>query len=344
MRYQALDSLRGLAALTVCWLHYYLINQQVDLLGANAKPWLWWTAGQEAVILFFILSGFVLSNMMNFHYDSYTKYVIKRVFRLYPAYYVAMIVAISIFFIQQPYLLNTCSRWFAEYLSVKINALYWINTILLFTKSFNLLNNVIWSTSIELLVSFFFPLLFFTMTKALRQQYAYVYLIMIYIMIVACTLTGKTLFYNMQFFMIGILMFIYKNRLRCLCTNTIFACGVFCYFNKFFTFGMLQSIYAHNEVSAIGVIIIIANALHCNYFKQFLSHPILVFYGTISYSFYLLHMPICFALIYSLYIHGINLFLTKVLAFIAASILAYASYRYIELPCMKYAKKLTLNL
>src|SRR4051812_48108680 len=67
-RYQQLDALRGLAALTVVMQHFLSVLPSIDGHSDNAWVNLWkysplhitW-AGYEAVIFFFILSGFVLS-------------------------------------------------------------------------------------------------------------------------------------------------------------------------------------------------------------------------------------------------------------------------------------------
>jgi len=75
-RYTSLDGLRGLASLVVLVHHCFLISPQlaaaVDSNGTGPfESWVWWVtftpvhllwAGQEAVIVFFILSGFVLTN------------------------------------------------------------------------------------------------------------------------------------------------------------------------------------------------------------------------------------------------------------------------------------------
>ncbi|MET3206981.1 UNVERIFIED_ORG: peptidoglycan/LPS O-acetylase OafA/YrhL [Arthrobacter sp. UYEF13] len=75
MRYTALDGLRGLAAFVVLVHHCLLVSPQLDgaVESAGAAPmdsWVWWAtftplhliwAGKEAVYVFFILSGFVLT-------------------------------------------------------------------------------------------------------------------------------------------------------------------------------------------------------------------------------------------------------------------------------------------
>ena len=92
-KYQRLDSLRGLAALSVGLGHAFLC---VDFLQDSS----WQTAalgifdGDYAVDLFFVLSGFVLINMVRgFSGTHYVAYLGRRLLRLYPLLWASLIVA-----------------------------------------------------------------------------------------------------------------------------------------------------------------------------------------------------------------------------------------------------------
>ena len=69
--------------------------------------------GQAAVILFFVLSGFVLMyQSLNAQYNSYA-FIIRRFFRIYPAFIFSIIFALILkeyFFVQEN--LNSTSEWF----------------------------------------------------------------------------------------------------------------------------------------------------------------------------------------------------------------------------------------
>ncbi|MGY1716408.1 acyltransferase family protein [Geodermatophilus sp. SYSU D01106] len=92
-RYAALDGLRGLAALVVVVHHVLLITPPLDGQDGDVPLWAWslthtplhllW-AGDEAVVLFFVLSGFVLT--LPFDREgrpSWLAYYPRRVVRLY---------------------------------------------------------------------------------------------------------------------------------------------------------------------------------------------------------------------------------------------------------------------
>jgi peptidoglycan/LPS O-acetylase OafA/YrhL len=82
--YYQLDSLRFYAALSVMLGHFCLINGDYYLL---MQPQYFFAAGHEAVILFFVLSGFALTDSILNNKFIYFSYEIKRIIRIYPTYY-----------------------------------------------------------------------------------------------------------------------------------------------------------------------------------------------------------------------------------------------------------------
>lgn len=88
-----LDALRGAAALAVVGHHFAsFFVELVKPTGVILVPLNTLRAfGHPAVILFFVLSGFVLSLAFSKSKDrDYRPYLIKRTFRIYPAYLAAM--------------------------------------------------------------------------------------------------------------------------------------------------------------------------------------------------------------------------------------------------------------
>jgi peptidoglycan/LPS O-acetylase OafA/YrhL len=109
-RLEQLDSLRGIAAFTVLVGHFLLLfpafwiatttfskqNWFIYLITFTPLHIFW--CGTEAVVFFFVLSGFVLALPF---FDStktvsYTFFLIKRIFRLYPPYLSAVILAVLV--------------------------------------------------------------------------------------------------------------------------------------------------------------------------------------------------------------------------------------------------------
>jgi peptidoglycan/LPS O-acetylase OafA/YrhL len=102
----ALTGLRGIAALMVFSLHAWVLSDQPKL--AEASTWygavLGWLAlnGRSGVDIFFTLSGFLLSlpfaqriaNAMP--HPSYRNYAIRRIVRIFPAYYLQLLLLLAL--------------------------------------------------------------------------------------------------------------------------------------------------------------------------------------------------------------------------------------------------------
>ncbi|OIP75102.1 MAG: hypothetical protein AUK48_08355 [Oscillatoriales cyanobacterium CG2_30_44_21] len=95
----AVEGLRGLAALWVCHSH---IIQPLDPNYQTASIFEHLTVGREAVQIFFVLSGYVigLTCTDEFSKNNAYSYLLKRIIRLFPMYLLAIV--ISYFLIYPP--------------------------------------------------------------------------------------------------------------------------------------------------------------------------------------------------------------------------------------------------
>src|ERR1700749_4209502 len=96
-RYRQLDSLRGLAALSVFLAHFISLKIAAPLLNTlHQTPLGILCNGTAALMLFCVLSGFVLS--LPFENKARplkpTEFFIKRIVRIYPAYIFAILLAV----------------------------------------------------------------------------------------------------------------------------------------------------------------------------------------------------------------------------------------------------------
>lgn len=95
-RVNQLDALRGLAAATVIYHHWWLA------LHPGPPPWFLFPflAGHEAVVLFFVLSGYVLSlPVWRGRQLPYPQYLVRRIARIYVPFLVALALATVGFFL-----------------------------------------------------------------------------------------------------------------------------------------------------------------------------------------------------------------------------------------------------
>jgi peptidoglycan/LPS O-acetylase OafA/YrhL len=166
-----LDSLRGFAAVSVVVLHYLQFfgwdssNNIVAYL-LRETPLHIFSAGNEAVIFFFVLSGFVLSLPFFGGKQPYGQFIIKRVCRIYLPFWCALIVAI---------LLRTAfAKGSVPSLGWALNTI-WVSNVNLseVLRHFSLLadfnvalfNGAFWSLVHEMRISLIFPLIMLLVVK-----------------------------------------------------------------------------------------------------------------------------------------------------------------------------------
>lgn len=346
-KYQGLDSLRGLAAISVCLGHFYLMNHT----GSDLRPWCFYEAGHEAVLLFFILSGFVLSSFLaKLSKFSYVGYVIRRLLRIYPTYYFAVLTSIVVFFILKPHQIIGLSGWFNSWASTKISADLVIHSVVLVMSGRNGFDSVVWSLTHEIIISVLFPMVYYAF-KCFSKRTVW-FLLLCYLMCLFILLKYVKSFnpydiyasvYYLIFFMFGAFIFFYKEKLCIFSGNYGLTIGVIMYIFRFASFGIIDNMYLSDLIVMFGSGLIIINAIYNTKLKILLSNRIIYGYGKMSYSFYLLHLPILYLCVY-LWYGMLSLLIIKCIIFIVASICAYFTHKYIELKFIKIARQFTLIL
>jgi peptidoglycan/LPS O-acetylase OafA/YrhL len=153
--YPQLESLRGLAAFIVL-LHHAIpisINDPAlsNALFSLAMAWGFVFHGGAAVILFFVLSGFVMGLNVDLtnglSVGQYCEFLLRRVFRLYPVVFVSIISSLLI-------------RWygFGEHFSP--------SQVLNFFSLVDIsINPPLWSIQVEAVVSAIYPILLFIVIR-----------------------------------------------------------------------------------------------------------------------------------------------------------------------------------
>src|SRR5690242_13049795 len=104
VRLRYIDALRGIAALLVLWLH--VANSYHTLSPETAAHGRWLNdviseidIGRIGVVVFFLISGFVIPfSIKPASAAPIAGFVIRRVFRIYPAYWLSVPLAAYVFF------------------------------------------------------------------------------------------------------------------------------------------------------------------------------------------------------------------------------------------------------
>lgn len=170
-RIHAFDSLRGLAACTVIISHLFLVmRRQSEPIYDQFFDWtqiaaqtplhvLW--EGHAAVVLFFVLSGFVLYLLLAGAKLSMPAYVAKRVVRLYVPYLTAIVFGLIGAYAVTGDTLQGFNDWINKFWSWPVT---WssIGKHLLFIGQFNSdrYDFTIWTLIHEMRISLVFPVIF----------------------------------------------------------------------------------------------------------------------------------------------------------------------------------------
>ena len=374
-RFKELDSLRGLAACTVVAHHFLLISPQTNLLvygGYRGKYGLinalvyspihilW--AGPQAVILFFVLSGFVLS--LPFFSDKkicYFSFLIKRICRIYIPYTAAVTAAIVAAIYCSRHGIHELSGWFNLVWTAPISWQLVLDHYL-FLGSFDnkQFDPVIWSLVQEMRISIIFPLLMIFVLK-FDWKFILVSAIILYYIVgyqidpliaEKLHMQSSDLLHTPCFigiFLVGALIAKRRSMIRQFYQSLprlgrylILATGIVLYTYKWIITG-INNIYIdpinHDAIVCVGASIIVISALSSFRLSHFLQKKPFLFLGKISYSIYLFHAIVLFGCI--------NLFYGKMpylsilsIALISSFIVSIAAYYLFEEPSMKLGRYL----
>ena len=167
-RLSELDALRGLAALSVVLWHFFCATYTLpEAWGRLFMVVYWVTRGDGAVVLFFVLSGFVLSlPFIEGRGLSYRVFVIRRICRIYLPYLAGIGLSIlAVTFVAQTKRPGL-SDWLNQVFDVPFRPWTALEHLFLVGNIHsNAYNNAIWSLIQEMRVSLLFPLIFWVVSR-----------------------------------------------------------------------------------------------------------------------------------------------------------------------------------
>lgn len=364
-----LDSIRGIAALGVVAYHCWLaadVRQRLGLIGpphsaaslaleGMAK---FFEAGRAAVMLFFVLSGFVLARSLARSGTSYAGYAIKRVLRIYPAFLVVVLVSYALHVGLGPRP-HATSVLMDRVFEPDVSPAGLVKTLALWGTSDSVnLDLVVWSLVHEMRISLIFPLILWTVQNGGRRSLAAWSVLSLGCTLGLYAMTGQAAFgfteatlaetllvtgYFVVFFACGAYLAIQADRAARLTAGlkppiqwALIVLSVFIFLKADHgasTLGTCLVDYAHGAAA----VAIIALALGVARLERALSHRTLIWLGRISYSLYLVHLPI----LYVIYVFFADRPWFAGAAIVVLS-LAVAEFmaRFVEFPFMALGKKL----
>lgn len=343
--------MRGLAALTVVFHHLLAstpemwavyegkpLSTAAMLLGHGPLHLLW--GGGEAVIVFFVLSGFVLSiPFWDGKPVAYLPFAVRRMCRLYPTYIVAVIIGFLALAAVSQYGLPGKSTWFGLYWAKPGSMEAFVDHLwVLASPRYNYVDPVIWSLAVEIQVSLAFPFLIACMRRAgwlavplaLALSYAGLYLL------AALPAAGdvlKSLLFtlgNAWLFVLGAELA--RNRVRIqrwaqaspASLRWLVLVVALALFNLRWQGG---SALANGLLIPLGSAGLVAACAYFGELRPLLGSPPVQWLGKVSYSLYLIHFIVLFSLTHLLHPSSLALVLMIPASLAAAAFLHAAIER-----------------
>ena len=366
-RLPALDSLRGVAALLVVTFHCWCLGLYTPPRGLHAHIWFWTPlnlaiGGRPPVILFFVLSGFVLACSLERSGSGGTcRFFIRRICRVYLPFVASLVFSVIAYDVRRPEAISGLSTWFNTLAWTSPPSIQLIAThlMMLGIEGSNSLNPVMWSLVYELRISLIFPLLFLLTRGWPKSSIAGAVALHVgAAALVGCNSIQCTPFrggdlsqsflltgYFVIFFVTGIYLAQYRDLIRvrmrvwpAAATATLSAVGVYCLILP--GTGSLSRFIPSDLAFGIGAALLIALSVGGRVWSRVLGHATLTHLGRISYSLYLTHNIVILALGHLLYgrVSDPALIVLMMATSIAA---AEVFWRTVEAPSMRLGQRLT---
>lgn len=355
-RLEELDSLRGIAALTVLSQHVLFSVVDVPKLIDYSPLHLLW-AGHEAVIFFFVLSGFVLAlPFVDGHRQfDFGPYAIKRVFRIWLPYVAATATALALATLTVER--SEVSDWAANKWRTVPTLRVWIDHVLL-VGNFpgQKYNPVLWSLVHEMRISLIFPLIIWAVRKldwkacvALALCGSGIDAVNLHFGIEYSAGWRSSLLESLHFasmFMAGALLARHRQFAIEWFNHRSRAERIGLWVLAFFAYVYGRAVLIvpteamrtlHDIAITLGVIVVIQTALASKRFATALQHPWLVTCGRTSYSLYLWHVVVLLA-VYHLLGDALPQAVLVLLILIGSAIATAASYALVEKPSISWGQ------
>ena len=320
-RYYWIDTLKGIAALLVIVLHFWekvknmyfmdgghLLHHFFDFITIGFID-----TGKVGVAIFFIISGYLIADA--FKKKSIKEFVVKKAKRLYPVYWLSLI--LSIILISRvdikTFVIN--ATMFQGFVRVSdVVGVYWTLQIILyflcvFLQKINKFNDtkvIDMTYYVFICLTLIFGIGRFAMNKNLPVAIGLLISLSLLGIMIKRNETGTK--YNMK---ANVIIFVI----------TLFFTSIFAYSNHF-TNIFISARYICSYLIALFLFFAIKkNVKKSNLFSKL---------GVISYSIYLLHPTIGFWILKSLYLCGVNVYINVLCSLLGTIFVSYISHKYIE--------------
>lgn len=350
-RIASVDGVRGLASLVVVIYHCSLVA--IPHWGAGLSAWLTQSplklafAGTESVLVFFVLSGFVVALPVLRDGFAWSRYYPTRMLRLYLPVWASLVFATAIIalFPRKPHFAPEDS-WLQRAQASSVTWDSFLREASLGITSYDI-NNVLWSLRWELIFSLALPL--FVGAAVLLRRYAVLCAAAMGGLTVAGRILDADALVYLPVFMLGTLMAVRLDDLRAWLghrRHRLFWPALTCLAGLLLIASWLARPFIASDsvagralwgLAGIGAALTIIVAIGWPRARTHLERPFPQWLGRISYSLYLVHVPLIATLAY---LWGSAQWWLVALVGIPASLaIAALFHRFVEGPCHQAARQ-----
>lgn len=317
--------IRGLAALAVCLFHFtkgFVSN--INSISEVFMPYAW-----VGVEVFFVISGFVIPYALlglPFKGKHYGGYLLKRLVRIEPAYLSSILLIIGLNYVSSLFTIYQGQPFTVSGHNVLLHLGYLVE---FFDGTW--MNPVYWTLAIEF--QYYLVIGFLLILWNRNNTYLTIVTLVVFFALSFIPQDTVRFFRHTDIFTIGIVGAFYKKE----------------YINKIYFLLLVTLIgiviYIHH--SYVITILSMGAILGIAFWNNVRGFNWLVFFGNISYSLYLLHVPIGGRVINisRRFVLGTSgKFLVIFIAMVVSVIAAYLFYLFIEKPSHRLSRKLKLKL
>jgi peptidoglycan/LPS O-acetylase OafA/YrhL len=345
VRIKSLDSLRGIAALTVVIYHCNLIYFSAK---GGAPHWVSFSPlrllfdGHAAVMVFFALSGFVLFlSFKNVDGFRYYPYITKRFMRIYPPFAFVIVCAALLCDLVKPLAIPHLWDDGGHLLDWDTHSLPTLGAIaahLAMSDRVQWLDPPMWSLVHEMRISIFFPLIALWVLKDWR--WATVGTLLISVCSVLLNRTQLFAAWPVQPFDTLQHVFLFAGG----AALSLHAGAVRDWLSRMpiwtrmaFWVGALVGITLP-VVATFSALLLVALCL-APWADAALTHTVPTWLGRVSYSLYLVHMPVLYTMMHLLW-GRLPLVLLLACAVAVSLLVSELTYRFVEQPAMSLGRRL----
>jgi len=368
-RLEFLDSLRGLAAITVV-LSHFVLAYRLDLLSKflNYSPVHIIYDGFAAVTFFFVLSGYVLTlSLDKSEKFSLIKFYLKRVFRIMPAYWATLVLSvIALLYIGSKNTIPASSDWINDFWHKPLPVRGLLNQAFFGLPGSNAeLVPQNWSLKVEMMFSFLIPFLYMIYKRSS------ILTVIIFNLVLYFVFNIPVFLFHFSF---GMILALYQenivtwfNKMRSVSKYVVIALIVLLYTYRYtvpmyyyYVTRRYSDILSNSDliwmITGVGASLLLIYALSSERVQYFLNLRMLTFIGKISYAIYLVHMMVLIRITpcFISFLNHINItgkgvvYLLSIIVLLGITmVLSYLLYITVENPIAKqttaYLKKIKIN-